>query len=167
MVADLLSGMLCTYHAGQWFNNLLNFIDFIRFQFGKTANVLNLNNYLHIWLFSLEVRSLRDVVKMKLILSIMILSGCLLFTLAGCVRKNDYMPPVGATGEKIFKGACVQCHTPVNGKVMILRSEMANKEAIIERVTNGKGFGMPAFPNLTGDSVQNLAEYVLENSVTR
>lgn len=109
---------------------------------------------------------LTNVVKMKFILS-MILSGCLLFTLGGCARKNDYMPPAGATGEKIFKEACVQCHTPVNGKVMILRPEIANKEAIVERVINGKGFGMPAFPNLTGDSVQNLAEYVLENSVTQ
>lgn len=103
---------------------------------------------------------------MKLILS-MILSGCLLFALGGCTRKSDYLPPIGATGEKIFKGACVQCHTPVNGKVMILRPEMASEEAIIERVMNGKGFGMPAFPNLTGDSVRNLAEYVLKNSVTR
>lgn len=109
---------------------------------------------------------LANAVKMKFIL-FMILSGFLLFTLGGCARKNDYMPPAGATGEKIFKGACVQCHTPVKGKVMILKPEMANKEAIIERVMNGKGFGMPAFPNLTGDSVQNLAEYVLENSVTQ
>lgn len=44
---------------------------------------------------------------------------------------------------------------------------MASKEAIIEQIKNGKGFGMPAFPNLSGDAVQNLAEYVLENSVTR
>lgn len=61
----------------------------------------------------------------------------------------------------------MQCHTPVNGKVMILKPEMANKEAIIERVSNGKGFGMPAFPNLTKDSMQDLAEYVLKNSVTQ
>lgn len=104
--------------------------------------------------------------KMKFVLFVVI-SGSLLFALGGCARKNDYMPPAGATGEKIFKSACVQCHSPVSGKVMILRPEMANKEAIVERVRNGKGFGMPAFPNLTGDSVQSLVEYVLENSVTQ
>lgn len=92
----------------------------------------------------------------------------LLAAVGGCVRKSDYVPPAGVTGEKIFKGACAQCHTPpVSGKVMVLKPEMANKEAIIERVKNGKGFGMPAFSNLSEDAVQNLAEYVLENSVTR
>ncbi len=100
---------------------------------------------------------------MRIILSIL-LFGYMLFMLSGCVRNSDYMPPAGATGEKIFKEACVQCHTPVMGKVMILRAETADREAIIERVRNGKGFRMPAFPNLRGDSVQNLADYVLENS---
>ncbi|ABI60260.1 MULTISPECIES: c-type cytochrome [Nitrosomonas] len=103
---------------------------------------------------------------MKTILPVMLL-GFVLFALGGCTRNNDYMPLSGATGEKIFKEACVQCHTPVSGNVMILRPEMANADAIMERVKNGKGIGMPAFPNLTGDSAQSLAEYVLINSVTR
>lgn len=113
-----------------------------------------------------KCRYLMDAIKMKLALFTMFL-GCLLFALGGCSRKSDYTPPSGATGEKIFKGACVQCHTPVGGKVMILKPEMANKEAITERIKNGKGFGMPAFPNLSGDAVQNLVEYVLENSAAR
>jgi len=94
------------------------------------------------------------------------LTGYALIALSGCAKNNDYMPAAGATGESIFKEACVKCHSPVNGKVMILRPEVANSEAIIERVRNGKGFGMPAFPNLMGDSVQMLADYLLENAGT-
>ncbi|MFO7579071.1 MAG: c-type cytochrome [Nitrosomonas halophila] len=95
------------------------------------------------------------------------LSGCALILLSGCSRTSDYMPSGDATGEQIFKEACVQCHTPVNGNVMVLKAEMANPEAIIERVRNGKGMGMPAFRNLMGDSVESLANYVLENSATQ
>lgn len=94
------------------------------------------------------------------------LTGCALIVLSGCARNSDYMPSAGATGESIFKEACVSCHSPVNGNVMVLHAEMANSEAIIERVRNGKGFGMPAFPNLMGDSVQMLADYLIENAGT-
>lgn len=94
------------------------------------------------------------------------LAGYALIVLSGCAKNSDYMPSAGATGESIFKEACVNCHSPVNGKVMVLRPEVANSEAIIERVRNGKGFGMPAFPNLMGDSVQMLADYLLENAGT-
>lgn len=104
---------------------------------------------------------------MKAIASIVLFSCVLGVLLGGCTRSNDYMPSPGATGEKIFKEACVQCHTPVSGSVMILRSEIANVEAITERIKNGKGIRMPSFPNLSGDSARDLAEYVLENSVTR
>lgn len=94
------------------------------------------------------------------------LTGCVLIVLSGCSKNSDYMPSVGATGESIFKEACVNCHSPVNGKVMLLRPEMANSEALIERIRNGKGLGMPAFPNLMGGSVQMLADYLLENAGT-
>lgn len=103
---------------------------------------------------------------MKTVL-LVVLPGLMLFALGGCIRSNDYMPSPEATGEKIFKEACVQCHTPVSGNVMVLKPEMAHADAIIERVKSGKGIRMPAFPNLTGDSAQRLAEYVLENSATR
>ncbi|MCO6426650.1 c-type cytochrome [Nitrosomonas communis] len=95
-----------------------------------------------------------------------LLLGCMLIVLSGCSR-DKYMPNAGATPEVIFKEACAKCHSPVNGKVMALSPEMANVDAIIERVRNGKGFAMPAFPNLMGDSVEGLAQYVLENSATK
>jgi len=106
---------------------------------------------------------LMDGVKMRVGLSLMLLG----FVLSGCIRNNDYMPSPEASGEKIFKEVCVQCHTPVSGSVMMLKPEMANADAIMERVKNGRGIGMPAFPNLTGEPAQNLAKYVLGNSVTR
>ncbi|SFM60398.1 c-type cytochrome [Nitrosomonas communis] len=96
----------------------------------------------------------------------LLLLGCMLVVLSGCSR-DKYMPEAGATPEIIFKEACAKCHSPVNGKVMALSPEMANKDAIIDRIRNGKGFGMPAFPNLMGDSVEGLAQYVLENSATK
>lgn len=104
-----------------------------------------------------------SIVKMRVILFVALLG----FILSGCIKNNDYTPSPEATGEKIFKEACVQCHTPVSGNVMILRPEMANTGAIVERIKSGKGIGMPAFPNLTGDSAQSLAEYVLKNSIVR
>lgn len=91
---------------------------------------------------------------------------CMLIILSGCSR-DKYMPEAGATPETIFKEACVKCHSPVNGKVMALSPEMANVDAIIDRIRNGKGLGMPAFPNLMGDTVVDLAQYVLENSSTK
>ena len=93
----------------------------------------------------------------------LLLVGCALIVLSGCSR-DKYMPEAGATPETIFKEACVKCHSPVNGKVMALSPEMANAESIIDRVRNGKGLAMPAFPNLMGDSVVDLAQYILENS---
>lgn len=104
-----------------------------------------------------------DGEEMKIVLCAMLIG----FVLSGCVRSNDYKPRSGMTGEKIFKEACVQCHTPVAGNVMLLKPEMANADAIVERMKNGKGIGMPAFPNLTGDAARNVAEYILENSVTQ
>lgn len=95
-----------------------------------------------------------------------LLVGCALIMLSGCSR-DKYMPVAGAPPETIFKEACVKCHSPVNGKVMALSPEMANVESIINRVRNGKGLAMPAFPNLMGDSVVDLAQYILENSETK
>ncbi|CAE6509959.1 MAG TPA: cytochrome c [Nitrosomonas nitrosa] len=95
-----------------------------------------------------------------------LLMVCALIVLSGCSR-DKYMPEASATPEIIFKEACAKCHTPVNGKVMALSPSMANTEAIIDRIRNGKGFSMPAFPNLMGDSVEGLAQYILENSETK
>lgn len=103
----------------------------------------------------------------KIAVSLKILASFALVVLSGCSVNSDYLPSAGATGEKIFKEACVQCHTPVHGNVMILRAEVANPDAIIERIKYGKGLGMPAFPNLTGESAQSVAVYILENSTIR
>jgi mono/diheme cytochrome c family protein len=103
----------------------------------------------------------------KIAASPMILAGYALVVLSGCSVNRDYLPSAGATGEKIFKEACVQCHTPVHGNVMILRAEVASPDAIKEKIKYGKGFGMPAFPNLRGEYAQSVADYILENSVIR
>ena len=128
-------------------------LHFFQFSWGKSdRDIINLFNR-------------ADGMKMRITL-FAILSVCMMFVLGGCSRSSDYTPSAGNTGEEIFRDACAKCHSPVSDKVMVLKAEMANTKAITERVKNGKGFGMPAFPNLEGDSLQALADYVLENSAT-
>lgn len=86
--------------------------------------------------------------------------------LTGCTKSNDYMPPADASGETIFNAACVTCHKPDGGSVMMLSAKMANVDAIAHKVLTGS-MGMPAFPNLQGDPGKRLAEYVLSNSKTK
>ena len=81
--------------------------------------------------------------------------------LAGCAGKEEYTPAPGASGEDIFKTACAECHEPKeHGKVFELDEEKATPSAIAETVNKG-GFFMPSFPNITGDSLKELSEYVL------
>ncbi|HHL45208.1 MAG TPA: cytochrome c [Gammaproteobacteria bacterium] len=81
--------------------------------------------------------------------------------LAGCAGKEEYTPAPGATGEDIFKTACAECHEPKeHGKFFELSKEKANPSAIAKTVSKG-GFFMPSFPNISGDSLETLSEYVL------
>lgn len=87
--------------------------------------------------------------------------------LTGCAKTDTYTPPANASGEDIFYANCTKCHKPeTGGKVMALSSKMATKEAIIEKVNKG-GMTMSAFPNITGEPAQRLAEFILANSRTK
>ncbi|SER03231.1 cytochrome c551 [Nitrosomonas sp. Nm51] len=84
--------------------------------------------------------------------------------LVGCGSSNDYTPPADASGERIFSTACSECHKPLKGDVaMILSENMANKDALKNKVKNGS-MRMPAFPNIQGDAADRLTDYLLENS---
>ncbi len=88
----------------------------------------------------------------------------LALTLAGCAGKDEYSPATGATGEDIFKVACMECHEPKeHGKIFELTKEKAAPAAIAEKINKGS-FTMPAFPNISGDSLKAVSEYVLANS---
>ena len=82
----------------------------------------------------------------------------------GCSKSNDYSPVSGATGEDVFKTACVECHQPMDGgHYFVLDKEMASVAAIANKVSQG-GFMMPAFTNIQAGSLQKLSEYVLSQS---
>ncbi|MDV6344870.1 cytochrome c [Nitrosomonas sp. Is37] len=87
--------------------------------------------------------------------------------LIGCGKTDNYTPAVTATGEEIFSLNCTKCHKPnTDGSVLMLSAAMANKDAIIKKVQGGS-MGMTAFPNITGEPADRLAEYVLANSKTK
>lgn len=88
-------------------------------------------------------------------------------SLAGCAKTDTYTPAENASGEEIFSANCTNCHKPqTDGTVMLLNAKMNTKEAIIEKIQKG-GMTMTAFPNVTGEPAQRLAEYILENSKTK
>ena len=87
--------------------------------------------------------------------------------LAGCSR--DYTPVAGASGEDIFKGACMECHEAIEGKDNIfyeLKSADKNTEFFAEKVSSGSLL-MPRFPNITGDNLKAVSQYALEHSASK
>lgn len=89
-----------------------------------------------------------------------------LIGLTGCSKTDGYTPPLNATGEEIFNMNCTGCHKPLSDGIMALSENVANKNAIINKVQNGS-MRMTAFPNIQGESADRLADYVLENSRTK
>jgi len=90
----------------------------------------------------------------------------ILLLVVACTKSNDYSPASGATGEDIFKTACVECHQPKDGgHYFELDKQMANVSAIANKVGKGS-FMMPAFINIHGSSLNGLAEYVLSQNKT-
>jgi cytochrome c551 len=83
--------------------------------------------------------------------------------LAGCSKTNPYSPAAGASGEDIFKAACIECHKIENGRIFELSSDKANAAAIAGKVKGG-GLMMPAFPNMKPDELASVGQYVLDNS---
>ncbi len=82
----------------------------------------------------------------------------------GCSKSNDYSPASDATAEDVFKTTCIECHQPKEGgHYFELDKNMANATAIANKVSQGS-FMMPAFPNIQGDSLQRLSEYVLSQN---
>ncbi|ABI58496.1 MULTISPECIES: c-type cytochrome [Nitrosomonas] len=102
---------------------------------------------------------------MKRTIGLLVVSAVI--SLTGCAKTDTYTPAENASGEDIFFASCTKCHKPeTDGKVMLLSAKMNTKEAIIEKVQKG-GMTMTAFPNITGEPAQRLAEFVLTNSKTK
>ena len=87
--------------------------------------------------------------------------------LAGCSR--DYTPAAGASGEDIFKAACMECHEAIEGRDNIfyeLSSDKKNTKFITNKISSGS-LMMPKFPNITGDSLKAISQYALEHSADK
>ncbi len=83
---------------------------------------------------------------------------------AGCSKTNDYTPAAGVASADVFKAICADCHqADGNGKYFELTGEKATAEAIATRINEGNMM-MPAFPNIQGEALTGLSNYVLENS---
>ena len=84
-----------------------------------------------------------------------------LLLVAGCSNNEGYG---SASAEDIFNKACANCHHPkAGGHYFELDKEMANVDAVANKISQGN-LVMPAFPNIQGDSLQSLSEYVLGKS---
>lgn len=81
--------------------------------------------------------------------------------LAGCAGSNDYTPAAGAPGGKIYADACSGCHKAISE--FAIPADKANAAAIAEKVGKGSMM-MPSFPNIKGEGLDALTQYVVENS---
>ena len=82
--------------------------------------------------------------------------------LAACSGTNDYTPPAGATGENMHIAGCASCH---NGEFYHwqMTPEEANEEYVKKMITKGT-MGMPSFPNIKGEQLDTLVQFVLEKN---
>ena len=83
--------------------------------------------------------------------------------MAGCSKPNNYTPAAGASGADIFKAACLECHKIENGKIFELAADNAGAAAIAKKITEG-GKIMSSFPNIKGEELKGLSQYVIDNS---
>ena len=87
--------------------------------------------------------------------------------ITGCSR--DYTPAADASGEDIFKGACMECHEAVEGKDNVyyeLASEDKNIDFFSKKVSSGSLL-MPKFPNIIADKLTAVSQYALEHSIEK
>ena len=90
--------------------------------------------------------------------------------LSACSGTNDYTPAAGASAMDIHKASCVGCHsaTEENGKTTFwaLAPEKANAQFVKAKITNGSMM-MPSFPNIKGEQLDALAEFVIANAANK
>lgn len=93
----------------------------------------------------------------------LILTAVAALAMAGCSKPNTYTPAAGASGADIFKAACIECHKIENGKIFELAADKAAPAAIARKITEG-GVVMAPFPNIKGEELKAVSQYVVENS---
>lgn len=87
-----------------------------------------------------------------------------ILTTTACTKTSDYSPMEGNSGKEIFQAACAECHAKNDdGYYFELDEAMASNEAVAKKINAG-GMLMPAFPNIGGESLSRVSQYVLDNS---
>jgi cytochrome c551 len=101
---------------------------------------------------------------MKLLTYIVLAS--LVVTVSAC--SSSYTPAADANGEKIFQEACAECHKADNkdapGMIFALSTNNATMDFIAKKLQMGS-LKMPKFPNITGDKLKQLSDYVLTHNL--
>ena len=102
--------------------------------------------------------------------SILVMTVCTISLsafISGCSR--DYTPSATATGEDIFKQACMECHEAIEGKENIfyeLKAENKNSDFFSNKISKGS-LMMPKFPNITADKLTAVSQYALAHSTDK
>lgn len=97
----------------------------------------------------------------------LLLTASAALLLSGCSR--DYTPAADATGEDIFKGACMECHEAIEGKDNIfyeIAADKRNADFFAKKISSGSLI-MPKFPNITGDGLKAVSQYAFEHSTEK
>lgn len=97
-------------------------------------------------------------------INLLVISAAL-FTLNGCSK--DYTPDAKATAESMYQTACAECHKKdAQAMIFTFDSKNANVAYISERIGKGNMM-MPKFPNIKGEQLNKLSEYILKNSTQK
>jgi len=92
-------------------------------------------------------------------MTLLFLTISLLF-LDACSRQ--YAPDSQASGEQIYRSACLECHKPApNGSIFMLKAKQANLAYIGGKIHNGSLL-MPSFPHMNAADLKKVSMYALQ-----
>jgi len=90
--------------------------------------------------------------------------------LSACSGSNDYTPASDSTAMQMHTASCVACHAAVevDGKTTYwsLAPENSNAEFVKAKISNGSMM-MPSFPNIKGEQLDALAEFVVAHAANK
>ncbi|MBE0469429.1 MAG: cytochrome c [Methyloprofundus sp.] len=92
----------------------------------------------------------------------------LILTLSLVACSDDYTPRPTSSGKTIYLEACARCHSgePENPKMYYWSINPKNINArYIAYKVNAGSLTMPNFPNIQGESMRKLSEYVLQHNL--
>ncbi|MCF7970071.1 MAG: cytochrome c [Methylococcaceae bacterium] len=92
----------------------------------------------------------------------------LILSLTAC--SDDYTPRPTSSAKTIYLEACADCHSgePENPEMYYWSINPKNINArYIAHKVNAGSLTMPGFPNIQGESMRKLSEYVLQHNLKK